>query len=109
MAGTGQTRERRRAARTASPPVNVTLHDISSGRPSVLRGCVSNVSDRGMSIVISDKIQDRTYLTLRIEPWDWSGTATTRFCTQAGVKYVVGLELSPGTRKPVPLNKNESE
>jgi hypothetical protein len=101
MEGKTKTRERRRAERTASDAVNVTLHDVGSSRPTVVRGQVIDVSDRGIGVVTRDKIQERTYVTLRVEPWDWSGNATTRYCAQSGAKYMVGLELSPGTRKPV--------
>ena len=105
MASAHQKRERRRAARVAGELVNVTVHDVGSACATVVRGQIVDVSDRGLAILTRDKIQDRTSVTLRVEPWDWSGNGCTRYCAQRGLKFLIGLELSPGTRRPTAVER----
>jgi hypothetical protein len=105
MTGTGQKRERRRAARVTGESVNVTVHNVGSACATIVRGQIVDVSDRGLAILTRDKIQDRTSVTLRVEPWDWSGNGCTRYCAQRGLKFLIGLELSPGTRRPTAVER----
>jgi hypothetical protein len=108
MMGTSQVKERRRKQRSASVPVAVTVHEVSSARPTVVRGQVVDLCETGLGIVTRDRIADRASVTLRVEPWDWSGNGFVRYCAQKGLKFSIGLELTPGTRQPAPRRACES-
>ena len=100
MLGNSRTRERRRAARTDGDSVSVTMHEIGSTRSTVTRGLLKNLSDRGVCLLTRDKIADRSNVSLRIEPWDWSGSGSARHCTPVKTQYMVGVELSGKLAKP---------
>jgi len=108
MAGTGRIKERRRIERITSSPVNVCVHEVGAACPTVVRGQIVDLSDQGLGIVTRDKIRDRTSVTLRVEPWDWSGNGSIRYCAQKGPKFMIGLELAPETRRPAALRTSAS-
>ena len=104
----GQTKERRLRTRSASVPVNISVHDVGSTCATVVRGQIVDLSENGLGIVTRDKIADRTCVTLRVEPWDWSGNGFVRYCAQKGLKFTIGLQLAPGTRPPASPCTNQS-
>jgi len=109
MLGNSRTRERRRTARTDGDSVSVTIHEIGSTQSRVTRGQLKNLSDRGVCLLTRDKIAERSNVSLRVEPWDWSGTGSARHCTPVKTQYLIGVELSGVLAKPVVHSHHPSE
>ena len=103
MEGKDRSRERRRAERTAGEEITIVLHEAGSTAGTVMRGRIRNISDRGICVVTRDKIKERTYVTFRVESWDWSGGGSARHCTPVRTQYLVGVELSSGVKRPTDL------
>ena len=99
MTGRILARERRRATRTGYDATVMLLQDDGSIWGQVMRGQLTNISDSGLAIRIRERIENRTYVTFRIERMDWSGTGSVRHCTRSKMDYVIGLECAQASGK----------
>ena len=99
MTGRILARERRSAARTSYDAMVMLLQDDGSTWGQVMRGRLTDISDTGLAIRIRERIENRTYLTFRVERLDWSGTGSVRHCTRSKMDYVIGLECAQASGK----------
>jgi len=91
----------RRQERTTSD-ANVTLRwSRASGEPQYARGKILDCSPLGVAIEVANPIPVRSYVALeapQLHAGGWAGWGSVRWCSLKRSKYVVGLELSGGSR-----------
>lgn len=74
-----------------------------NGRENYAVAITSDLSECGMSIIIPDRIEVRTYVQVKSDKHpELSGTASVRYCVRKGLNYAVGLEFSGGAKLKTP-------
>jgi hypothetical protein len=63
------------------------------GSDRYARGRCRDVSASGLRIETVDTIPQQSYVNLRIEKWDLTGSGRVRYTRRGGVANIVGLEL----------------
>ena len=79
----------------------------AGGRENLAVAKTVDISESGLSILIPNRIEPRTYVQVKADNHpELCGTASVRFCTRKGMNYLVGLEFGGGAklkpRKPEP-------
>jgi PilZ domain len=64
------------------------------GSDRYARGKCRDVSPEGLRIETVDTIPPQSYVNLRIEKWDLTGSGRVRYTRRGGAANVVGLELT---------------
>jgi hypothetical protein len=91
-------REARKHPRIAyGAPITISWED-AIGAPKYARGSLADISQGGLRIEVLANVSVRTYVSLRTERLNLSGSATVRHVTRTGAKYRIGLELSQPLR-----------
>ena len=67
-----------------------------SGNARYQRVSAFDISDCGIQIQVTERLEERTYITVRSETLAVHGTASVRSCVRKGLGYRVGLEFSGG-------------
>ncbi len=67
-----------------------------SGIDSAANGRTIDISEVGMRIKLSARIDPGVYVTFSASKVPLRGTASVRTCKQQGLGYVIGLEFSGG-------------
>ena len=65
-----------------------------TGLDRITRGKCVDISSRGIGALADDCIPVRTYVHFQIRKIDFSGSASVRFASRKGLRYIIGLELS---------------
>lgn len=81
-----------------STPIRIAWQD-DSGADQFARGTCLDVSESGLRIETSDLIPARAVIMFRAERLDLSGSATVRYSSRRGMKFILGLELSQRLRE----------
>jgi hypothetical protein len=92
------TKNLRRAQRTALEERIAVGWDDSNGNPKFVFARCLNVSTDGLSLRLDEPIQVRAYVSLRSEKLKISGSASVKYCIRRNSWYQIGLEFSPGTK-----------
>jgi len=91
-------REARKHPRIAyGAPVTISWED-AIGAPKYARASFTDISEGGLRIEVLSNVSVRTYVSLRAERLNLSGSATVRYVVRTGSKYRIGLELSQPLR-----------
>ncbi len=98
-----QTSHLRRHERVSEPSSVEIIWADRNGEDRFQRVDTLDISDLGMQIVMTESLQERSYVTVRSEKLRVHGTASVRSCVRKGLKYRVGLEFSAGLRWKTPL------
>jgi hypothetical protein len=87
-------RDLRRNKRTAySGAIEVSWVE-SNGEPRFVRGRCLDLSEDGLRMELPIALPVRTVVTLRFDRIHLAGTASVRYMRRAGMKFVLGFELS---------------
>ena len=83
-----------------------------AGLDRVLNGLTVDVSQNGMRVEVSSRIEERTYVSFRADALKLHGSASVRRCVRSGSKYLIGLEFSGGLQwqpstKPAPPSQGQ--
>src|SRR5258706_11478193 len=92
-------KQKRRQTREAFE-CKLRLHwQDSSGRESYAVATTTDISESGLSIVLPNRIEPRTFVRVKADDYpELSGTASVRFCLRKGMNYNVGLEFAGGAK-----------
>jgi hypothetical protein len=94
-------RNSRACERTESNALVKVKWKGASGEPRFAPGKVLDCSEAGIRIEMAEPIQIRSYVTLdapELNRAGWVGWGSVRYCVARRSKYVIGLELSAGSR-----------
>ena len=70
-----------------------------SGRENFALATTVDISESGLSILIPNRIEPRTYVQVKADSHpELCGTASVRFCTRQGMNYNIGLEFGGGAK-----------
>ena len=90
--------ERRRHGRIPyDGPVRLSWED-EHGHVLYAQGKCMDVSEGGLRIEVQEWVPVRTYVTLRADRIDVSGTAVVKHVRRRGTRFVVGLAISQQLR-----------
>jgi len=73
--------------------IQVSWVDVT-GQPTFVRGRCLDLSDDGLRMELPVSVPVRTLVTLKFDRIHLTGTASARHVRRAGLKFIVGFELS---------------
>ena len=78
-------------------PVRISWED-ERGEIMYAAGKCVDISEAGLRIEVSEPVPMRTYVTLRADRINISGTAVVKHIARRSTRYILGLELSQQMR-----------
>ena len=93
-----QTQKRRQEREPFEAKLRVYWQE-ASGKENFALASTVDISDSGLSIMIPNRIEPRTYVQVKADKHpELCGTASVRFCTRKGMNYCIGLEFGGGAK-----------
>ena len=64
-------------------------------------GRIVDASESGFRIVLPDRLEQRSYVCLQVERYNFKSMACVRYSVRSGINFSAGLEFSGGVRFPL--------
>ena len=61
-----------------------------------MRGVGVDISSSGFSVKAPHQLSPRSYVSFRTDDGRLAGSGSIRYCSRAGVEYLLGIEFSGG-------------